>query len=333
LNTARLKENLVRNLPLLSLLFIVLLFSQAQGQQGELIPPPLLPPSNAGPPPIATASPQSPTSGRRLPEPAPIVLRPQFSAESPAAQDLDSFDPNPTDPPLEFGEELHDLLNAVVRGGIPHTFEDHKKWGRQVEVWAGVRLRREGLRIKTKRRKKLVNDGDWTQHRVTLVNPEEELAVRLVDPIAQPDGTVQFDAVVTAPLLIHTRYTKWVHGVQLLSVSTEARAKVKLRARCELRMRLDPTKLPPDVILDPKVTDADLTLLEFRLDKISKVGGAVANEIGDAAEKVLVDKIEDYRPKLKRKINAAIAKKKDRLRVSLHDLVESQWGEFGKALE
>ena len=57
----------------------------------------------------------------------------------------------------------------------------------------------------------------------------------------------------------------------------------------------DLSRLPPDLILRPTVTQADLQLVDFRLQRISDVGGPIAKELGDSLEDVLQDEINDRR--------------------------------------
>ncbi|QDU96094.1 hypothetical protein [Lignipirellula cremea] len=311
----------------------------------DLTPPPLLSPVapvapvaalRSAPPALAPAAaiPALPQQLeprlRTLPEPPPFLLRPEAEAEEPKlATPPDAPEEPPAGvAPFQFSDELNSLLNAIVRANVPHTFQDERKWGRTKEVWAGIRLRREGLKIETERRKKVVNDGDWWRHEAALLGPQKNLLVRFQNPVEQADGSVAFDAIFSTPLQVHSRYAKWVQGVQLLSISADARATIRLEVRCEMRVQLDPSKLPPDFVLLPQATAARLTLSDFRLDRISKVGGAIANEIGEAAEGVLREKLEDYEPKLVQKINAAIAKKKDRLRVSMQDMLQSKWSDL-----
>jgi len=89
-------------------------------------------------------------------------------------------------------------------------------------------------------------------------------------------------------------------------------------------------KLPPDVGLDPKITLAELHLHEFDLYRVSNVGGEVAQQLGRSVRRILENKIADANQKLPDKLNRQIAKKKDKLQFSMHDLVKSKWSEMAK---
>jgi hypothetical protein len=91
-------------------------------------------------------------------------------------------------------------------------------------------------------------------------------------------------------------------------------------------MRLDPTRLPPDVLFDPVVTQSDLQLRQFRLLRLSDVGGPLARELGEELDDVLRDELARRRGQLTAAINRQIDKHRDQLRLSLQDLLKSPWG-------
>ena len=177
-------------------------------------------------------------------------------------------------------QALTGLVNTIVRENLPADFESRDNWGHTTDVWAGVDIRREGLQIKTKRRKKQVNDGTWKLVRVRFIEPETNLHLEVLDVRPLPAGRVEVDLAVDAKLAVFARLSQWELGVQLISLSANAQAQTQFRVRCDLGLKLDPTKLPPDVILDPVVREAELRLVDFRLDRVSQVGGSLAHELG-----------------------------------------------------
>jgi len=265
-----------------------------------------------------------------LPSPPPFLLRSDgttrpYQQASPATPYQNQSDEHPK--PVETSEEMLKFVNELAREHIPLNYTDDKKWGLTKEVWSGVKLRREGWKLETKSERKIDNHGDWWKHDVELIDPEQ-LQVSVINVLDHGEGRVQFDVLVAAPLKLKTRYSKWVNGSQLISLSADARARVVLAVRCEFSMKLDFHQLPPDVLLQPVVLDSRLVLQEFRLDRLSKVGGAVANEIGSVAQGSIEKKLEDYRPRMTEKMNAAIEKRRDKLRISLKELASSQWSKL-----
>jgi hypothetical protein len=163
-------------------------------------------------------------------------------------------------------------------------------------------------------------------YRVQPLNPHQEFQLRVQNIRRRENVSVAFDLAADAPLAVMGRLSQWQWDVQLFSFSAEGTARVRLTAQCELAMRLDPRKLPPDLVLLPKVAAAEVKLDEFRIDRISKADGPLVEEIGRGMRRVIEEKLEDDRDELAEKLNRQIAKKQDKLRLSLHDALASKWG-------
>lgn len=228
---------------------------------------------------------------------------------------------------------LVELINTLAREHIPAHYEDTSKWGGTTRRWDGLHVHREGLQIKTKRRFKEVNHGVWTLYRIDLIDPQNELHIAVENERELGGGVIGFDLVFTAHLNAFARRARWVKGVQLFSLSVDSEARVELRLRCELAARFDVRVFPPDVVFDPKVTDAKLELTAFNVRRISDVGGSVAHELGKGIEAVLRRKIDEKSDRLVAKINAKIEQHRDELRLPLHDLAASQWSKLTRYIQ
>ena len=88
---------------------------------------------------------------------------------------------------------------------------------------------------------------------------------------------------------------------------------------------MDISRFPPDLIFAPTVTDADIIVDEFRLDRISKAGGEFAQQATRGARKILDKKVKEKETKLVEKLNEKLEKNKDDLRISVADAIESKW--------
>lgn len=227
-------------------------------------------------------------------------------------------------------EDLHQLVTAIARSHIPHNYENWKQWGKTSQRFDGLHISLDGLRLKTKRRKKEVNHGTWKMYRVYLIDPQQQFQVRVENIHDAGNGGVGFELLCTARLHIFGRLSQWVKGVQIISLGADADAQVRLRVSCQMVMRLDATKLPPDVLLRPSVSDANLEIVEFRLQQISDLHGPLVKELSSGVREVLEDEIEDRRPKLVRDLNSQIEKNQDQLRISVHDLLASRWSDLSR---
>lgn len=223
---------------------------------------------------------------------------------------------------------LSDLVTGLVRANLPDNYEKKKNWGNQTNVFDGLHVKMDGLRVDTKRKWKQVNHGTWTMYRVTFPKPDE-LTVRVTNIHQLADGRAGFDAEFAAPLELFGRLSEWQRGVQLISLSADADARVRLRVSVALKLKLDAgKKLVPDVLLEPEVTAAQLDLEQFRLKRLSQLHGPLAKHLGTEAREIIEDELADRNSELVAKINKQIAKKQDKLRLSLSDLASTKFGDL-----
>lgn len=227
----------------------------------------------------------------------------------------------------EANERLGKLVTSLVLAQMPHQYTREKNWGNQTERWDGIEWRREGWRLETKRKRKLVNDGTWRRYTAQLVDPKKKFAIRVVDISETEDNKLGVVLDFSAQLKLHGRQSKWVKGVQLYSISADGRARVNLRVHATIGIRLDITRFPPDVVFEPEITKADLAVHEFQLDRVSKVGGEGAQQLTRAVRQILDNEVVEKREKLATKINEQIERNEEHLRLSIKDAVDSDWYE------
>lgn len=215
-------------------------------------------------------------------------------------------------------------LTTLIRDNLPEAYEDNRKWGLQKQVWDGLDIWRESGKVETKRKWKMVNAGTWTKYRVEFVEPEKHLHIQIPQLRTTPEGHIDFSVTVESLLDVHGRLSQWVRDVQLVSLSVNADAVCKMSLTGTVKFQLNPLKLPPDVILKPKVDTAVIELVHFRVRRISQVGGDFAKALGEGARGVIDHKIAETNEKLVEKINRQIEKQKDKMVFSLQDWLQSK---------
>lgn len=235
---------------------------------------------------------------------------------------------------IPVGESLQQYITSLVLEEVPREYENTKKWGGKKRVATGLKFEQDGLKIETRRRWKEVNHGTWSRYLLTLVEPEETFEVRLENLRDLGNNTAGFDLIGVAKLTGTGRIAEWRRGVQVISLSGDADAKVRLVAQVEVKMTLDPKTFPPDILLSPKVTTADLQLQQFELQRLGVADGPVVKQLGELVEEGLQDYLAENRVKLAEKMNKQIDKKRDKLRIPLSKLTTSKWGAwFGRFFE
>lgn len=226
---------------------------------------------------------------------------------------------------IDADEKINQLVTQLVLDAIPHTYQKEKDWGAQERRWDGIRFRREGRRIETERKWKMVNHGTWKKYSASLINPSEEFSVQVRNLHQAASENLAFDVHFTSHIRFDARQSKWAKGVQLYSLSAEGHGKVRLIVSVEMPIDLDVTRFPPDLIFRPNVVSADLVVDEFHIDRVSKLGGEFAQQITKAVRRTLDEKVEEKETELVQKLNSQLRKNQDDLRLSAADAIEQKW--------
>jgi hypothetical protein len=251
------------------------------------------------------------------PRPASIVPSEPPAATAPVAEAPDAFTPSP---------EFQEWITRLVREHLPDKYEKKKNWGHQVKTLGGVSVQLKDGQLRTHRKYKQANDGTWQMYRVQLKDPEEKLEIRIARLEQLAEGKVGMDVSAVASLEVFVRQALWEHGVQIFSLSAEADARVRLSAHCEIATRLDPTRFPPDVYLDPEVKSAKFDIPDFRLRRIGRAEGPLVRSLSHSAREALEEKLRDDNAKLVASLNKQIAKQENKLKLSLADIMSSKLG-------
>ena len=225
-------------------------------------------------------------------------------------------------------KELSELITQVARQHLPHTFEDDRHWGLKAERWNGIRIRREGFRLETKRKRKQVNHGTWKKYTAKLVQPEKQFELRISN-LTNEKRKLKFELDVIAKVELQGRQSKWVNGVQLYSLSADATSDIKMKVHVEIGIQLDLVKQPMVLELAPRILSADIEVENFKVHRVSKAGGELAQQVTKGVRKKLDSKIDEKEAKIVEKINGSIDKRKEKLRFSLTNASIGKPGENG----
>jgi hypothetical protein len=219
---------------------------------------------------------------------------------------------------------LSNVVSLILQRAIPREYDGQKNWGLTKEVTIGVRLRPEGLRLETKRRRKVVNDGLWTKYQVRV--PEGRKIDVTVAELRQTDrGELAFVLLATAPIVGHADVMRWNRGIRLLSVGVDCEATVRLRLEGTVGLKTDSGIVMPAVAVEPQITAARLELIDFRLVRLGGIDRHIAHEIGEILESPLRDRLAREGPRLVVRLNRSIGKHRDDLRVSGDEFLKEQW--------
>lgn len=215
----------------------------------------------------------------------------------------------------EMPPEAIEFIRTVALLLIPHEFADDDDWGNKTRVQSGLNMRLDDGQLKTSRRWKHVNHGDWRQASGMLVNPDETFRLRAAGLPDPEQGTRRYAVDVAARLRVTGRQQQWSYGLMLWSISAEAIADVDLHLVLDVKSDLVQSTGGTKLRFLPQVREAEVNLTDFNLRRISHLKGKPVQEIGDWFEKLIRKRVSRENKKLAVRLNTVLEKKPERLEV------------------
>ncbi len=117
-----------------------------------------------------------------------------------------------------------------------------------------------------------------------------------------------------------------------LNVDVRFDATVRVRVDTQLALRFPEGQVLSDIEIDPKITHVQLDLIDFELRKVGVIGRDLARELSGPLKPVVEHELKRREPRIADKINAAIDKRRDRLRFSPDKYLASGWTKLAGAL-
>ena len=226
------------------------------------------------------------------------------------AQPVPAFESKSAEENVSGYEALAKALAAIVREAIPRNYEREEDWGRKKRITTGIRIDK----LEFSRRKKEVDHGIWKRYRIELVNPAEELQVRVENLRSIGAGKAALTLVLDGKFRGWGQARVYNRGLHLITLTTEGNTRLNIRADFEVKVSATPADLFAGIQLSPIATDVQVDLREFELTRFGELHGDLARELGRGLKRVLESELDG--PKLVAKINRAIDKKRDRLKVT-----------------
>ena len=230
-------------------------------------------------------------------------------------------------------EALRTIAHRVWQR-LPKTFSGDRDWDATREVFDGWRWQRvDGSLPRPVRRTKSVPHGRWYRYDVRLDEQlarrfdaeSESLRIRVPDPVATDVQTVELRSDLAG--LFRVRSQNHRRGVKLSSVTAEGRFAVEVRLDVDVRVRGDYREIPPAIVVDPRVRQASITLESFELERVSHVGGDLAEAWGEVLQETLVRPlVKRFSDDLASRLNREIDRHRDELRYSVRDQLTAALG-------
>lgn len=212
-------------------------------------------------------------------------------------------------------EQFARTIAESVAAAIPELYDRRQDWGATKEIAVGLKFEGRGLRQDLKRRKKAVEHGVWKHYQVRLVDPQNTLRVTVDDLRPAGPGKMAFALHLDAQVDAWGRAKVYQYGVHLIALEVDADARLRVDVAGEVAVRLVAGDRGPALAVEPTITAAQLRFDEFRIRRVSNARGPLVRELGDEVRRMLERKLDE--PTLVAKLNRAIEKKQDRLRLDL----------------
>lgn len=238
---------------------------------------------------------------------------------------------------VEARDSVQWLADQIVKR-LPRQIDGDDDWGNTRRTWAGVKWRRDGWKWSTKRRWRELRHGRWVKYQIQLPEPPprqprsaDERAGQAAAPIQidsarrvlREDGqdSWRINANLSTPAKFKIRIERWNLDVQWYSVQVTGTLQIDCEVTADMAARPDYTEVPPALQLDLKVSQAQLELRHLNVDRISKLGGDPAEELGELAEDTLIRLwLAKENQRLADRLNRTIERHRDDLRWSAGSL-------------
>jgi hypothetical protein len=204
--------------------------------------------------------------------------------------------------------DLARVIQQVVATQLPREYEDRKEWGKTVPIPENLENARLRRRVKVGDHEEFP-DGPWRRTRLWVDDPARDVQIR-VQEVRKTDASkthIRVEAV--AALHGERQRQQWLRGLPLLDITAQADAVVSVALECDVAISLNTTAFPPELRVEPRVTQLHIGLKSFTLKQVGKlIKGDLAEKLGHELQGMLEDLLKHKEPEIKEKANEAIAR-------------------------
>jgi hypothetical protein len=210
-----------------------------------------------------------------------------------------------TQPKQDF-VEFSRLLHAIAVKQLPKQFEDDSGWGQRTEVPADIKY--AALR-------KIVKVGDhleaphgaWYRFKGKIEDPAKNLKIAVKEFKKLDAKTYRIAVHVDATIMAQAEWQQWQKGILLAGIETTADVNVTAMMVCDVGLSVNRKKLPPELNIDPKVTELELDVVEFKIRDGWLLKGERAKMLGSELKDGMRSVVKTAEPIVKEAANFAIA--------------------------
>ena len=224
------------------------------------------------------------------------------------------------------GAGVDSMVGSSGIGKMPRTLDGDKDWGDTKRLWAGVQIRRDGFKLKTHRRFREVEHGRWVKYEVTLPDaaaPAMRPPSRFMGSCGRSTqyrrNSVGRSILDRCSDEVHRQNPALEPGRQAFQHDDYGRDASSIwSSTASVGFFSDYGRSRLRLVIDPRIDQAQLVLERFEVNRVSHIGGDVAEQWGELMEEILVDRfVKKQNDRLVGKLNRSIEKERDDLRLSM----------------
>lgn len=212
---------------------------------------------------------------------------------------------------------MSQLVRGVLVESVPEKIEENDNWGDTRARFSQLKLKTDGGKLRLETTSKEVKHGLWKQVVVVPTDPAQNLRFHIVEARSTGRNTVAFAVAASSPLKLTAKVERWRSGVKLFNFSTDADASIEMRIDGELSYEYRDIDGKNFLTFSPTINRVDLKLVEFDLRRLGPAEGQLVQNVGDMLSNPLADQLDRHEPKVAKKINDAITKRQDKLRLPM----------------
>ncbi len=178
-------------------------------------------------------------------------------------------------PPKTDYTDLSKIIHKRVLMQVPREHEEKFDWGKSIPI--PDNLIAPGLPrtyVKVGNEKQLAH-GNWKRVHVKLDDPDKNLKIKVREFKKLDKGGHRMLLDAEAMVRCDGEMNQYVRGLLLLRVTGQADATITSTMTCDVDIKINLKKFPPEVNVEPKIVEMTLDLKEFNLKQL---GGTVQGE-------------------------------------------------------
>ena len=154
----------------------------------------------------------------------------------------------------EQAKESIQWLATKASKHLPRTISGAKNWGDTKRVWAGVKMRIDGFKLRTNRRFRELEQGRWIKYDIAF--PEIPPAIKITEVSQISDESTEqqswvITSAIASPLEFTARVQRWNLGVKLFSMTVSGKARIRLNATLSVGFHANYGEIPPGLVIAP----------------------------------------------------------------------------------